>query len=116
MKTNILQQKKQSTNSNSAHEDTLLSKLNIDDLDTSNNSQLKVVIAYPSGHVIVKSNFDPEVKLLLTNLCTSRWSTAINKLFRHDELFRELLSQLATRTKQEFNLKLFGIHVHSQSK
>ena len=26
----------------SAHEDTLLSKLNIDDLDTSNNSQLKV--------------------------------------------------------------------------
>ncbi len=86
----------------SAHEDTLLSKLNIDDLDTSNNSQLKVVIAYPSGHVVVKSNFDPEVKLLLTNLCTSRWSTAINKLFRHDELFRELLSQLATRTKQEF--------------
>ena len=85
-----------------SNEDTLLSKLNIDDLDTSKNSQLKVVIAYPSGHVVVKSNFDPEVKLLLINICLSRWSTAVDKLFRHDELLRELLSQLSARTKREF--------------
>ena len=31
----------------------VLSKLNVDDLDTSKGSQIKVVVAYPSGNIIV---------------------------------------------------------------
>lgn len=85
-----------------SHEDALLSKLNIDNLDTSNNSQLKVLIAYPSGNCVVKSDFDPEVKLLLVNICLSRWSTAVNKLFSHQEILRELLTKLSAETEREF--------------
>ena len=46
MKTNTLVKELDATNRQQSNEDTLLSKLYLD--DTSKNSQLKVVIAYPS--------------------------------------------------------------------
>ena len=38
----------------------MLSKLNVDDLDTSHGSKMKVVIGYPAGNVVVRSKFDKE--------------------------------------------------------
>lgn len=82
-------------------ENVLLSKLNVDDLDTSKCSQVKIVLAYPSGNVIVKSNFDTELKSIITNICLSRWNTVIRALFAHSILNAELLNFLELKSEQE---------------
>ena len=82
-------------------ETVLLSKLNIDDLDTSKYSQIKVLIAYPSGNITVKSNFDLIVKSIIMNICLSRWSTVINALFSHSALTSELIPHLNVEVERE---------------
>ena len=52
-----------------AIENVALSKLNIDNLDTSHGSVIKVVTAYPSGNVTVGSNFTDVEKSILSNIC-----------------------------------------------
>ena len=53
--------------------DAMLSKLNVDDLDTSSGSKIKVVIAFPSGHVRAQSTFDGEVQSVIMYLALGRW-------------------------------------------
>ena len=68
----------------------MLSKLNVDDLDTSHGSKIKVVIGYPAGNVVVRSKFDKETHTVLMNICLSQWQTAVNAIFRHSLLFETL--------------------------
>ena len=86
-------------------EELMLSKLNLDDLifdESSPTSRIKVVIAYPSGNVTVKSNFDDESKCIIMNICLSHWQTVVNAVFRHHELSPELLKALQQETRKEF--------------
>ena len=73
--------------------DAMLSKLNVDDLDTSSGSKIKVVIAFPSGHVRAQSTFDGEVQSVIMYLALGRWGPAIRAMFNHRDLFAELLLQ-----------------------
>lgn len=57
--------------------DAMLSKLNVDDLDTSSGSKIKVVIAFPSGHVRAQSTFDGEVQSVIMYLALGRSGPAI---------------------------------------
>ena len=65
--------------------------MNIDNLDTSNGSSLKVIIAYPNGNV-VKSNLDRDSETIIKNICLSRWRTAVNACCQHEYLAPELTS------------------------
>lgn len=80
----------------------VLAKLNIDDLNTRSGSAIKVVIAYPSGNITVKSNFDAAEKSLISNICLSQWNRAVGAIFRHPSLYDELLKYLEVKVDQEF--------------
>ena len=81
--------------------DSVLSKANINDLDTSNGSSLKVVIAYPNGNVVVKSNLDRDSETIIRNICLSQWRTAVNACFQHEYLAPELRSAFTRKVGKE---------------
>ena len=88
-----------------AMEDAILSQLNVDDLpldETFQSSQIKVVIAYSSGHTTVKSKFDEECKTIITNFCLSNWQTAANAFIKHRELSSELIKVVKREASAEF--------------
>ena len=82
--------------------DAMLSKLNVDDLDTSSGSKIKVVIAFPSGHVRAQSTFDGEVQSVIMYLALGRWGPAIRAMFNHRDLFAELLAAVQQQANREF--------------
>ena len=82
--------------------DAMLSKLNVDDLDTSSGSKIKVVIAFPSGHVRAQSTFDGEVQSVIMYLALGRWGPAIRAMFNHRDLFTELLAAVQQQANREF--------------
>ena len=69
-----------------SREDAVPYRLNVDDLDTTTGYQTKVVVAFLSGNIVVKSNFDDEVKSLMTNVCYTRLGTTVGTLFRPKKL------------------------------
>jgi hypothetical protein len=77
------------------------SELNIDDLDRSKGCAIKVLLAFPSGRVIVKKNFDEESSRIIKNLCSSEWKTVINSVFRHQFLRQELINTLESEVSKE---------------
>ena len=81
----------------------MLSKLNVDNLDTSHGSKMKVVIGYPAGNVVVRSKFDKETHTVLMNICLSQWQTAVNAIFRHSLLFETLRQGLEREAEREFS-------------
>ena len=82
--------------------DAMLSKLNVDDLDMSSGSKIKVVIAFPSGHVRAQSTFDGEVQSVIMYLALGRWGPAIRAMFNHRDLFAELLAAVQQQANREF--------------
>lgn len=82
--------------------DAMLSKLNVDDLDTSSGSKNKVVIAFPSGHVRAQSTFDGEVQSVIMYLALGRWGPAIRATFNHRDLFTELQAAVQEQANREF--------------
>ena len=82
--------------------DAMLSKLNEDDLDTSSGSKIKVVIAFPSGHVRAQSTFDGEGQSVIMYLALGRWGPAIRAMFSHRDLFAELLAAVQQQANREF--------------
>ena len=82
--------------------DAMLSKLNVDDLDTSSGSKIKVVFAFPSGHVRAQSTFDGEGQSVIMYLALGRWGPAIRAMFSHRDLFAELLAAVQQQANREF--------------
>ena len=68
----------------------VLSKYNIDDLDTSKGAAVKVVIAYPSGDVSVVNKIDEEGQSIIKNIALKNWATVGNTCLRHELLAPEL--------------------------
>ena len=59
--------------------------MNVDDLKPdAEKSDLKVVIAYPNGNVIVKSNIAKDSKTVTGNIALKQWRSAANSAFKHD--------------------------------
>ena len=81
--------------------DSVLSKANINDLDTSNGSSLKIIIAYPNGNVVVKSNLDRGSETIIRNICLSQWRIAVNACFQHEYLAPELRSAFTRKVGKE---------------
>jgi len=89
-------------------QDHVLSRLNIDDLDTtkpgpcgSPSSSVKVVIAYPNGRVDVKSDFDHNSLVIIRDTCLSRWRSVVNSIFRHEFIAQELTRALGREVDRE---------------
>ena len=80
--------------------DSVISNLSIDNLDTTKSSALKVVIAYPNGRVTVKHSFD-ENALIIISICLSQWQTVVNAFLRHAFLLTELLRALEREVNRE---------------
>ncbi len=74
-------------------QDNIISNLNIDDLNTTDSAAVKVVIAYPNGRVVVKSNFDKNTTAIVRDICLSRWKPVANAFLRHEFLPKELIMQ-----------------------
>lgn len=85
-----------------AVESAMLAKLNIDDLSTTNGSAIKVVIAYPSGNITVKSNFDDAEKSIICNISLSKWDRVVSAIFRHPSLYDEVIKFSRLKVDQEF--------------
>jgi len=83
--------------------------LNVDDLNVvyesatsqTSSANLKVVIAYPNGDVVVKSNLDPDSKNLIKNVALSQWKTAMNVAFKHKHLYSEFVVKLESEVDKE---------------
>ena len=73
----------------------------IDDLDTTKSSALKVVIAYPNGQVIVKHSFDENALIIIRGICLSQWQTVVNAFLHHAFLLTELLGALEREVNRE---------------
>ena len=64
----------------------VLSKYNVDDLDTSKGAAVKVVISYPSGEVSVMNKIDDEGQSIIRNIALKNWATVANACLRHELL------------------------------
>ena len=63
---------------------------------------MKVVIAYPSGRVIVKHSFDENALVIIRGICLSQWqTTVVNAFLRHVFLSTELLGALEREVNRE---------------
>lgn len=82
-------------------QDSMTSSLNIDDLDTTKSSAVKVVIAYPNGRVVVKRNFDENTLVIIKDTCLSRWEPVVNAFLRHEFLSKELIRALEREVNRE---------------
>ena len=85
----------------------LLSRCNVDDLDTLQGSAaIKVVMCYPNGDVSVKSKFNRESQNIIQNISLGKWKTVANGSFRH-KLFapelRETFSQEIARECKNYS-------------
>lgn len=77
----------------------LLSRCNVDDLDTSQGSAaIKVVICYPNGDVSVKSKFDRESQNIIRNISLGKWKTVANASFA-PELGETFSQEIARKCK-----------------
>ena len=81
----------------------MVTAFNVDDLNTvqGQSSDLKVVIAYPNGNVVIKNNLDSESKGIIRNIALQQWKTAVNLTFRHKDLSKELLAKLENEVERE---------------
>ena len=78
--------------------------LNIDDLHPdSESSDLKVVISYPNGNVIVKKNIDFDSKAIIRNIALKQWKAAVNGTYRHKLLSSELFLKLEKEVEKEMS-------------
>ena len=64
----------------------VLSKCNIDDLDTSKGAAVKVIISYPSGEVSVMNKIGDESQSIFRNIALKEWATVANACLRHEPL------------------------------
>jgi hypothetical protein len=75
--------------------------LNINDLTCTETSDLKVVISYPNGNVVVKSALDLDSKTVIRDIALSKWKSAINAIFKHKFLHPELHLKLECEVERE---------------
>ena len=78
----------------------MLSKYNIDDLDTSKRAAVEVVISYPGGEVSVISKNDEEGQNIIRNIALKNLSTVVNAL-RHELLAPEFKDAFAREVAKE---------------
>lgn len=78
--------------------------LNVDDLQPeTEKSDLKVVIAYPNGNVVVKSNIDDDSKTVIRNIALKQWRSAANSVFKHDLILPELQLKIEKDVTKELS-------------
>ena len=87
----------------------VLSKYNVDDLDTSKGAAVKVVISYPSGDVLVMNKIDDEGQSIIRNIALKNWATVANACLLapefKDAFAREVAKECKDYTKSESCLK-----------
>lgn len=83
-------------------EDEFTSRLNIDDLPSAKELQVKVVVMSEDGKVTVRIPQDLTIKKLVNNLAWKQWKTASNLILQHEELREELKISLAKAISEEF--------------
>ena len=83
-------------------DDELDSHLNVDDLPDE-GLQVKIVTRMANGKVIVRIPRDEESKELIKHIAFTNWKTAVNCMFRHDELQTELKTALKKNISKEFD-------------
>lgn len=71
----------------------LTSHCNIEDISETTSKQLKVLILYPNGDVVVHNSFADTAKSLISNLALKNWKTAANLPFKHAEMITQLGSR-----------------------
>lgn len=79
----------------------VLSKCNIDDLDTSKGAPVKVVISYPSGEVSVMNKIDDKSQSIIRNIALKNWATVANVCLRHELLAPEFKDAFAREVGKE---------------
>ena len=79
----------------------VLSKYNVDDLDTSKGAAVKVVISYPSGEVSVMNKSDDEGQSIIRNIAIKNWATVANACLRHELLAPEFKDAFAREVAKE---------------
>ena len=82
-------------------QDTVDSFLNIDDLPSEGDLQIKVVIVSPKEHVVTRIPRDDESKTLIRQLCFKKWKAASNTIVGHQELYPEVEKTLTKRVSDE---------------
>ena len=89
-------------NSHTQSADMLTSLCNIEDISETTSKQLKVLILYPNGDVVVRDSFDDTTKSLISNLALKNWKTAANLAFKHIELTEHNLEAVRMALSAEF--------------
>lgn len=87
------------------NDDLLVTKaLNVDDLHPeTENSDLKVVIAYPNGNVVLKSNIDDDSKTIIRNIALKQWRSTVNSVFNHKLIQPELQFKIGKEVTKELS-------------
>jgi hypothetical protein len=94
-------------------EDKILSHFNIDAIDLSRKeSQVRVVVAYPCGEVVVKHDFDKLTSTIIRNMASKNWQTVANLIFKHDEISKRLPDPLRRQVSSEFQSFSNKVLVH----
>lgn len=74
----------------------------MEDIAEKTETQIKVVILYPSGEVAVRKSFDKLTKSLITNLAVKSWKAAANHAFQHEELKDHIMEATGVAISAEF--------------
>ena len=76
--------------------------MNISNLFESNETQVKVTIAYPSGNVTIPALNDKQSQMLIKNIALKNRKAAANGFFAHTSLKEELPAALRRAVSSEF--------------
>jgi len=80
-----------------------LGLLNVDDLiGDKNDTRVKVLISYASGHVEVRSPQEKKSIAIIKNMALKHWNAVANVIFDHVELRKELPVALKRNVSAEF--------------
>lgn len=72
------------------------------DATTSKNSEIRVLIVYPTNKVVEKKKFDNLTSALLRAIALKKWKSVANIVFRHDNITEHIPDALRRKIKQEF--------------
>lgn len=65
-------------------------------------SEVRVVIAYPNGEVVVKQDFDRITTILIRGLALKKWKTVANNILNHEQIMEDIPAVLRKRVSREF--------------
>lgn len=71
-------------------EDYIKHLMNIDTIDVESKSKVRILVAFPDGHVTVRDEFDEVTTTMLRGIVRKNWRTVANAIFNHDGIREEI--------------------------